>query len=119
MSSESDANCVFCKIVQRAASARVIYETDHVLGFHDTQPVAPTHVLLIPKAHIVDPGDLDDDNLFVVGELFMAARAVAETLGVAEQGYRLVMNKGRFGGQSVYHMHLHLIAGRQMRWPPG
>lgn len=115
----TDPNCLFCQIVQRAVPARVLYETDHVLGFHDIRPVAPTHVLLIPRLHITDPEGLDENSLFVVGELFLAARAVAEQLGVADQGYRLVMNKGQHGGQSVFHMHLHLIAGRQLGWPPG
>ncbi|MBN2471861.1 MAG: histidine triad nucleotide-binding protein [Anaerolineae bacterium] len=115
----TDSQCVFCKIVRGDVPARIVYENEHVLGFHDIQPVAPTHVLFIPKEHIADPSALDNDNAFLVGELFLAAGAVAERLGVAEQGYRLVMNKGKYGGQSVFHMHLHLLAGRRMSWPPG
>lgn len=114
-----ETNCVFCRIVRREVPAQIVYETSRILAFQDIQPVAPVHVLLIPREHIVDPSALTEDNAAVMGEMFIVARDVAAQLGVADTGYRLVMNKGRFGGQSVFHMHLHLLAGRQMTWPPG
>ena len=114
-----ESSCVFCRIVGGELPAQIVYETPRVLAFHDIQPVAPVHVLLIPREHIVDSSALTEDNADLVSEIFIAARDVAEQLGVADAGYRLVMNKGRFGGQSVFHMHLHLLAGRQLTWPPG
>ncbi|GAB4569875.1 MAG: histidine triad nucleotide-binding protein [Anaerolineae bacterium] len=112
-------SCVFCQIVAGELPAKVEFETERVLAFRDINPTAPVHVLVIPKLHITDPSELDDATAPVVGEMFRVAHAVAEQLGVAGPGYRLVMNKGRQGGQSVFHMHLHLLGGRQMRWPPG
>lgn len=112
-------HCVFCRIVAGELPANIIYENDQVVAFHDVNPVAPLHVLIIPKAHIADPSSLDENSAPVMANIFLAARAVAAQFGVAESGYRLVMNQGSHGGQTVFHMHLHLLAGRRMTWPPG
>lgn len=113
------SDCIFCKIVNGEMSADKLYEDDDVVAFRDLGPQAPVHVLVIPKAHIATLNDLDDDNAAVMGKLYLAAAKVAADLGVAEDGYRTVMNCNPKGGQTVYHIHLHLLGGRQMTWPPG
>ena len=97
----------------------VVFEDDAVLAFRDVSPPAPTHVLVIPKAHIATTNDLDGENVVVVGKLYLAAQQIAEQEGIAESGYRLVMNCNAGAGQSVYHLHLHVLGGRPMHWPPG
>jgi histidine triad (HIT) family protein len=97
----------------------VVYEDEQVLAFRDANPQSPTHVLLIPKVHIATTNDLDESNAAIVGRLYLAARQVAEEEGIAERGYRMVMNCNPEAGQSVYHIHLHLLGGRPMNWPPG
>ena len=115
----ADGSCIFCQISAGTRPATIVYETPRVLAFHDINPVAPVHILIIPRQHIVDQSGLDDSTSIVVAEMFMVARNVADAEGVAANGYRLVMNQGVHGGQSVLHMHLHLLAGRPLRWPPG
>ncbi|MFC1959214.1 histidine triad nucleotide-binding protein [Chloroflexota bacterium] len=112
-------DCLFCKIVAGELPAKAVYESDTVLAFADIEPSAPHHVLVIPKLHIAGPLALDKTTASVMGELFLAAKTVAVQAGFAETGYRLVMNQGQQGGQSVFHMHLHVLGGRQMQWPPG
>jgi histidine triad (HIT) family protein len=97
----------------------VVYEDERVLAFRDANPQAPTHVLIIPRAHIATTNDLDDGNMEVVGRLYLAAQKIAAEEGIGERGYRMVMNCNPEAGQSVYHIHLHLLGGRPMRWPPG
>jgi histidine triad (HIT) family protein len=110
---------LFLKIIDRDIPADIVYETDDVLAFRDINPQAPTHILIIPKEHIRTMNDLESDHSELVGKLFMAARDLAEQEGISEEGYRVVMNCNRAGGQAVYHIHLHLLGGRQMGWPPG
>jgi histidine triad (HIT) family protein len=110
---------LFLKIIGRDIPADIVYETDDVLAFRDINPQAPTHILIIPKEHIRTMNDLESDHSELVGKLFMAARDLAEQEGISEEGYRVVMNCNRAGGQAVYHIHLHLLGGRQMGWPPG
>jgi histidine triad (HIT) family protein len=110
---------LFLKIIARDIPADIVYETDDVLAFRDINPQAPTHILIIPKEHIRTMNDLESDHSELVGKLFMAARELAEQEGISEEGYRVVMNCNRAGGQAVYHIHLHLLGGRQMGWPPG
>ncbi|MEM6512903.1 MAG: histidine triad nucleotide-binding protein [Pseudomonadota bacterium] len=110
---------LFNKIVAREIPADIVHETDNVLAFRDVNPQAPTHVLVIPKRRIPTVNDLTDADAAVVGELFLVAKAVAADEGLSEDGYRLVMNCNEHGGQTVFHIHLHLIGGRQMGWPPG
>lgn len=112
-------SCIFCRIAAGSIPAKIAHEDDHVLAFHDIDPRAPVHVLIIPREHIASVNQLDDGNAAVVGNLFVAARKLAGELGVANSGYRLVMNTGQDAGQSVDHIHLHLMGGRPMKWPPG
>jgi histidine triad (HIT) family protein len=113
------SDCIFCKIAAGEIPADKLYEDDHVVAFRDLGPQAPTHALLIPKAHIANINALDEDNADIMGKLFLAAKKVAEDEGIAENGFRTVLNCNQQGGQTVYHMHVHLLGGRQMTWPPG
>jgi len=113
------AKCIFCRMVDGEIKPDVVYEDEDVLAFRDTNPQSPTHVLLIPKQHIATTNDLDEGNAAIVGQLYLAARQVAANEGIAERGYRMVMNCNPEAGQSVYHIHLHLLGGRPMNWPPG
>ena len=110
--------CIFCKIVAGEIPAEKVYEDDLVLGFRDIKPAAPTHVLLIPKAHIATINDLEAGHEELIGHLVRAAQIVARQEGLGS-GYRLVLNCLTDGGQEVYHIHLHLLGGRRMKWPPG
>ncbi len=113
------SDCIFCKIVAGDIPANKVYEDDDILGFRDLNPQAPTHVLFIPKRHIATLNDLQLQDAELIGRLFLAARQVAAEEGIAESGYRTLFNCNREGGQEVYHLHLHLLGGRQMTWPPG
>jgi len=110
---------LFLKIIDREIPADIVYETDDVLAFRDINPQAPVHILIIPKQHIRTMNDLQEDHSELVGKLFLAANELASREGIAEDGYRVVMNCNQAGGQAVYHIHLHLLGGRQMGWPPG
>lgn len=110
-------DCLFCKMVSGEIQPDVVYENDQVLAFRDIDPQAPTHILVIPKQHISTINDLEDES--IAGQLIMAAKNIAGSEGIAEDGYRTVINCNQQGGQAVYHLHLHLIGGRQMSWPPG
>ncbi len=112
-------DCVFCKIAAGEIPAERVFEDDLVFAFRDLNPQAPTHVLVIPKRHIATINDLTDDDEALVGRMFAAARDIAAAEGLTESGYRTVMNCGEGGGQSVFHIHLHLLGGRPMHWPPG
>jgi histidine triad (HIT) family protein len=113
------ADCIFCKMVSGEIQPDVVYEDDDVLAFRDANPTAPTHVLVIPRQHIATTNDLDEQSAAIVGKLYLAAKQVAENDGIADRGYRMVMNCNPEAGQSVYHIHLHLLGGRAMSWPPG
>jgi len=112
------AETIFSKIIDRKIPARIEYEDDRCLAFHDVAPQAPTHVLVIPKKPIPSLADLEPADEALVGHLVMVATQLAAKLGL-DDGYRLVVNCGRDGGQSVDHLHVHLLGGRQLRWPPG
>ena len=112
-------DCLFCKIVNGDIPAEKVYEDDTVLAFNDINGQAPTHVLIIPKKHITTMNDLQDDDLALSGKLMHVAAGIAKEQGFAEAGYRVVMNCNQDGGQAVYHIHLHLLGGRPMAWPPG
>ncbi len=109
--------CLFCKMVAGEIKPDVVFEDDTVLAFRDINPQAPVHLLIIPKRHIDTLNDLDDTLL--AGHLLQTAVKLAEQEGLAEDGYRTVFNCNRNGGQEVYHLHLHVLGGRQMEWPPG
>jgi histidine triad (HIT) family protein len=113
------AGTLFDKIIAREIAADIVHEDEHVLGFRDINPQAPVHVLFIPKRPIATLDDLQPDDADLVGRLVLAAAAFARREGFAADGYRTVFNCNAQGGQSVYHIHLHLLAGRQMNWPPG
>lgn len=111
--------CVFCKIVSGEAAARIVFQDEDVVAFHDVNPQAPTHVLVIPRKHIVSLAHAEDADTELLGKLMQCARRVAETLDLVKSGYRVVINNGAGAGQSVFHLHVHVIGGRRMRWPPG
>lgn len=111
--------CLFCKIAQRTIPAAVVFESEQVLAFRDIHPMAPTHALVIPKRHIEKIHDMTAEDGPLLAELFLASRSVAEQLGLGPKGYRLVVNNGDDGGQSVHHLHVHVLGGRPMGWPPG
>jgi histidine triad (HIT) family protein len=112
-------DCLFCKIFAREIPAREVYRDDEVVAFEDIQPVAPTHVLIIPKQHVPTVHDLRAEHHELVSGLITVANRIADERKVVRDGYRLVFNTGPQAGQSVYHVHLHLLAGRSLGWPPG
>lgn len=113
------ADCIFCKMAAGEIKPAIVYETDRILAFRDINPRAPVHVLVIPKQHVATLNDLDAGDTHLAGELLQAAKTVAEMEGLAESGYRMVINCNAHGGQEVFHLHLHVLGGRAMKWPPG
>jgi histidine triad (HIT) family protein len=116
---ERNPDCLFCRIVSDEIPARKVAEDELVVAFHDIAPRSPTHVLVIPKAHIASAADLTDDDGPVLGRMFATLARIAREAGIADDGYRIVSNVGRWGGQTVDHLHLHLRGGRAFEWPPG
>jgi len=116
--SRYDPDCIFCKIAAGHIPANLIYKNDHVAAFHDLNPVAPVHILIIPLEHISSLSELTDSDSEIAGQILLTARVVAEKMGVLESGYRLVFNNGADALQSVGHIHAHLIGGKTMGWPP-
>jgi len=114
-----DPDCLFCGIAAGDIPSKQAYHDDTVVAFHDISPRAPTHILLIPREHIRSAAELTDEHASIVGHLFAVAAGIARDQGIAEAGYRIVTNVGRGGGQTVDHLHLHLMGGRPMTWPPG
>ncbi len=112
-------DCLFCKIRDGEIPADLIYENDDVLAFRDLHPQAPTHVLIVPKKHIATVNDLDEADARLTGEMHLAAKSIAASEGIDEDGYRLVVNCNSRAGQTVFHIHMHLLGGRAMTWPPG
>jgi histidine triad (HIT) family protein len=115
----SMSDCIFCKIGKGEIPARVVHEGDTVLAFEDINPVAPVHVLIIPRKHIETTNDLTEADRELIGDMILCAKKIAKERGIAEKGYRTVLNCMAGAGQSVYHIHMHLIGGRVMQWPPG
>jgi histidine triad (HIT) family protein len=113
------ADCLFCSIIEGKIKGDIVYQDETVLAFSDIRPEAPVHVLIVPRKHIASVSDLGPDDVPVVGAIFMVAAKLAKELGIAESGYRVVVNNGADAGQSVFHLHYHLLGGRPMRWPPG
>ena len=112
-------DCLFCGIVQEKVPARIIYRDDEILAFHDISPKAPHHILIIPTKHIETLNDIDKNDISIIGKMVFRAKELAAQIGMSEPGYRLVLNCNADGGQSVYHIHCHLLGGRLMQWPPG
>ncbi len=113
------SDCLFCKIIDRVIPASIVYEDERLLAFNDINPQAPTHVLVIPKRHIASLLDLSSTDDGIVGELVRRAAAIAGERGIAAGGFRTVFNTNADAGQTVFHIHLHLLGGRPMHWPPG
>ena len=113
------SDCLFCRIADGEIPADIVYESDSALAFRDINPKAPTHVLVIPRRHISTINDIEPADESLVGSLFSAARSIAADEGLADDGYRVVMNCNEAAGQSVFHIHLHLLGGRALDWPPG
>ena len=116
---EENNDCLFCKIVEKKIPADIVYESEDIIAFKDIEPKAPIHCLIIPKKHISTINDIDGSNSNIIGLMYEAAAQLARTLNVDKDGYRVVMNCNSNGGQTVYHIHLHFLAGRQLSWPPG
>ena len=112
-------DCLFCKILAGDIPADIVYESDAAIAFRDINPQAPTHVLIIPRQHIATINDIGETDQEIVGSLYCAARDIAATEGIAEDGFRTVMNCNAAAGQTVFHIHLHLLGGRALGWPPG
>ena len=110
-------DCLFCRIVRGEIPAKLVYEGDECIAFRDIDPKAPVHVLIVPRTHVASLNDVEDASL--VGRLALVAAQIARQEGIAESGYRAVYNTNRDAGQTVFHLHLHLLGGRSMAWPPG
>jgi histidine triad (HIT) family protein len=115
----SETSCLFCRIVAGEIPSKKIHEDDLAFAFHDISPQAPTHVLIVPKKHIASMNETSQDDLQLLGHLTLVASKLAAQLGLSEKGYRMVINTGVGAGQSVWHIHVHLLGGRTLGWPPG
>lgn len=113
------SDCVFCKIITHQAPAEIVYQDDLVTAFHDIRPVAPVHVLIVTNEHIESVNEITPENVQAAGHTFVVARQIAEQRGITSSGYRLIANTGPDSGQLVFHLHVHLIGGRRMRYPIG
>ena len=115
----NETTCLFCRIARGEIPAKLAHQDDQVVAFHDIDPKAPVHVLVVPRQHIASVAHMQDGDAGVMGRLFLVARDLAKTLGVDSSGYRLVINAGQDAGQTVDHIHLHVLGGRHLKWPPG
>jgi histidine triad (HIT) family protein len=113
------SDCLFCGIVEGKIKANVVYQDDIAVAFKDIAPKAPVHMLIIPRKHIISVSDIAEQDRDLIGQIFQLAARLAREQGIAEGGYRVVVNSGPDAGQSVFHLHFHLLGGRQMSWPPG
>lgn len=114
-----EASCIFCKIVRQEVPAKLVYEDESVVAFRDINPAAPVHILIVPRRHITGVLSLTEEDEGLVGHIVSVAKKLAEENSIAEGGFRVVVNQGRDAGQSVPHIHFHLLGGRPMNWPPG
>ena len=112
-------NTIFDKIINKEIPADIVYETDNILAFKDINPIAPIHILIIPKHTISTVNDISDTDSKVLSELLLSAKKIAKKMKIDKNGYRIIINCNEDGGQTVYHLHLHLIGGRKLSWPPG
>ncbi len=112
-------DCLFCGIIEKRVPSTPVYEDERLYAFRDTNPQAPVHILVIPKKHVPTTNHLGEEDAELIGKLVLKARDLASEEGIAEKGYRLVMNCNEWAGQTVFHVHLHLLSGRAMGWPPG
>ena len=112
-------NCLFCRIIEKSIPTKIVYESENIVAFNDISPQAPIHILIIPKEHIDTINNIDNNHKELLGEMLLVAKKLAKDNNIADDGYRLIFNRNNNGGQAVYHIHLHLLGGRQMKWPPG
>jgi histidine triad (HIT) family protein len=112
-------DCIFCKIVAGVIPSNKVFENDELIGFEDINPVAPTHILIVPKRHIATLNELEQSDSTLIGNMMLCATTIAKSRGLSEKGYRTVFNCMAGAGQAVFHIHLHLLGGRQLSWPPG
>lgn len=112
-------NCIFCRIISGKAPATIYFQDDLLIAFQDIHPAAPVHILVVPRAHIPSINDLDEENAYLIGHMFITAGRLAKENGIADTGYRLIINNGPDAKQAVFHLHLHLLGGRPMRYPMG
>lgn len=113
------SDCIFCKIINGEIPSKKIYEDDKVLSFYDISPEAPTHFLVIPKEHIESANHINEENCNIISHIFLVINRISKELNIDEKGYRIVNNCGNDGGQTVQHMHFHVLGGRELKWPPG
>lgn len=113
------SDCIFCKIANKEIPSEIIYENDKLIAFKDVNPQAPTHILIIPKEHIVSLNQIEEKDFGLLGEIFLTIKNLAKKLEIDEEGYRVVNNCGEYGGQTVPHLHFHLLGSRKFSWPPG
>lgn len=113
------SDCIFCKIAEKNIPSKIVYEDDKTVAFDDVNPQAPTHVLVIPRKHVASIAELNEADAGLLAHLMLTGNKIARQKGIAEGGYRLVVNTGKNGGQTVFHLHLHVLGGRPMHWPPG
>jgi histidine triad (HIT) family protein len=116
---EGSENCLFCGIVEKKIPGKIVYEDAHAIAFEDVNPQAPVHLLVIPRKHIVSLSTLEPEDDAVLAHLFSVVSSLAREKGIVESGYRTVINSGRGAGQTVFHLHVHLLSGRAFHWPPG
>jgi histidine triad (HIT) family protein len=112
-------DCLFCKIIEKKIPAKIAYEDDKVLAFYDISPQAPTHILIIPRKHIASVNDLQNEDSEIIGYLHLTAKKLAKEHKIEKSGFRLVINNGPDAGQAVSHIHIHILGGRKLQWPPG
>ncbi len=114
-----DPNCIFCRIIEKKIPSKIVYDDALAAAFEDVNPQAPVHILVVPKKHIPDIHSMTDEDKSLIGHLFLTARIIAEKKGLEAKGYRMVINNGAGVGQTVFHVHLHILSGRRFAWPPG
>lgn len=112
-------NCIFCKILKGEIPCKKVYEDEQVLAFHDVNPAAPVHVLVIPKKHIADIAQVSAEDMVYVNAAILAVQKIVQEMNLSEDGFRVVINTGKMGGQTVPHLHFHILGGRMLAWPPG
>jgi len=112
-------DCIFCKIINKKIPASIVFEDEKIIAFNDINPQAPIHILLIPREHFASLNDIPEEKKNILSHLLLKARQIAQEKGIAEKGYRIVLNTEKDSGQEVFHIHFHLLGGRRMHWPPG
>lgn len=112
-------DCIFCKIANKEIPSEIVYENDKLIAFKDVSPQAPVHILIVPKKHIQSINDIDESDINLIGEIYLTIKSLVKDLGIDKEGYRVINNCGEYGGQSVPHLHFHVLGGRKFSWPPG